>query len=243
MRSMVPKDSGDVKNRREINRNRSLDSDLLDRLAGAPVALIATGATGRTIVWNRVAEALLGYEADYALGLSSERFSAGDLWTAVSDAWCPRRCGLLDRALAGELVPPHTTAMLRSDGSRVWVNVAHLVARPDSGEDPVTINLLWDLSTGLDHLHALVHQIQEIRELFPPGIAKEPVDLDERLELTPRQQEVLALLARGMTTAEIAHQLSVSQTTVRNHIQNLLARMRVHSRLEAVAKAHQIGLY
>jgi len=59
------------------------------------------------------------------------------------------------------------------------------------------------------------------------------------LHLTPRQAEVLALLERGRTTKEIAEELHLSTETVRNHVRRLLRTMGVHSRLEAVAIAHE----
>ena len=59
------------------------------------------------------------------------------------------------------------------------------------------------------------------------------------LHLTPRQAEVLALLELGRTTKEIAEELHLSTETVRNHVRRLLRTMGAHSRLEAVAIAHE----
>jgi DNA-binding NarL/FixJ family response regulator len=55
--------------------------------------------------------------------------------------------------------------------------------------------------------------------------------------LTPRQQEVLELLADGRSTAEMAQRLGLSEETVRNHVRYLLAELRVRTRLEAVVTA------
>ena len=60
--------------------------------------------------------------------------------------------------------------------------------------------------------------------------------------LTPRQTEVLRLLQRGHSTKQIADELHLSVDTVRNHIRRLLANLGAHSRLEAVALAHQRDL-
>jgi PAS domain S-box-containing protein len=60
--------------------------------------------------------------------------------------------------------------------------------------------------------------------------------------LTPRQSEVLALLAEGGSTSEIAATLGLAEETVRNHIRQLLRRLGVHSRLAAVAYARRHGL-
>jgi DNA-binding NarL/FixJ family response regulator len=61
-------------------------------------------------------------------------------------------------------------------------------------------------------------------------------------ELTPRELEVLQLLAEGLTQAQIASQLVISPRTVGTHIQNLLGKLDVHSRAQAVAHAHRAGL-
>jgi DNA-binding CsgD family transcriptional regulator/PAS domain-containing protein len=60
--------------------------------------------------------------------------------------------------------------------------------------------------------------------------------------LTPRQQEILRLLAEGCSNDEIAQALSLSRTTVRNHTSGLYARLGVRSRLEAVAVARRLGI-
>lgn len=61
-------------------------------------------------------------------------------------------------------------------------------------------------------------------------------------DLTGRQLEILRLLADGRSTREIASQLYLSETTVRNHVTNLIAALGVHSRLQAVLKAQKSGL-
>ena len=59
--------------------------------------------------------------------------------------------------------------------------------------------------------------------------------------LTPRQHQVLELLAHGRSTAEIAQALQISEQTVRNHIRHLLAELNVRTRLEAVVTAFRNG--
>jgi PAS domain S-box-containing protein len=60
--------------------------------------------------------------------------------------------------------------------------------------------------------------------------------------LTPRQNEVLQLLGQGASTDDIATMLHLSKETVRNHVRQILRAFGAHSRLEAVARAHQQGL-
>jgi DNA-binding CsgD family transcriptional regulator len=60
--------------------------------------------------------------------------------------------------------------------------------------------------------------------------------------LTPRELEILALLAAGSTTGEIAHVLVISPRTVGTHVQHILAKLRVGNRSQAVAIAYRAGL-
>jgi DNA-binding NarL/FixJ family response regulator len=60
--------------------------------------------------------------------------------------------------------------------------------------------------------------------------------------LTHREREILALLAEGQDQTKIAQQLSISPKTVATHIQNLLGKLKAHSRAELVARAYGLGL-
>ena len=66
---------------------------------------------------------------------------------------------------------------------------------------------------------------------------EKPVD-----RLTPREQEVLALLVESDTEAAIADTLGVSAHTVRSHVKNLYAKLQVHSRAQVVRAAYERGL-
>jgi DNA-binding NarL/FixJ family response regulator len=60
--------------------------------------------------------------------------------------------------------------------------------------------------------------------------------------LTPREQEVLELLGRGMDTRRVARQLGITPNTCRGYIKSLLLKLGAHSQLEAVARAHELRL-
>jgi DNA-binding NarL/FixJ family response regulator len=60
--------------------------------------------------------------------------------------------------------------------------------------------------------------------------------------LTARELEILRLMADGLDTKALAERLVVSSTTVRTHVQSILAKLGAHSRLEAVARASELGL-
>jgi PAS domain S-box-containing protein len=77
----------------------------------------------------------------------------------------------------------------------------------------------------------------------PRAAIGEPSPEATEPSLTPRQSEVLALLAEGKSTPELAAALGLAEETVRNHIRQLLRRLGVHSRLAAVAYARRHGLH
>jgi DNA-binding NarL/FixJ family response regulator len=75
-----------------------------------------------------------------------------------------------------------------------------------------------------------------------PRSAPEPAAQANHAMLTPREREILALLAQGLSGAQIAAELNIALLTVRTHVRNLLEKLGVHSRLEAVSYALRHGL-
>ena len=90
------------------------------------------------------------------------------------------------------------------------------------------------------YMHAI--QPQQSKEYTPCGSdAQRPADASTP-SLSPREQGVLDLVARGFSYAEIARLQGVSVHTVQTHIKNLYAKLSVHSKNEAVFEAGRLGL-
>lgn len=70
-----------------------------------------------------------------------------------------------------------------------------------------------------------------------PGEARPPTN-----PLTARENEVLQLLARGLTNRAIAHQLGITQHTVKFHVNAIMGKLDAQSRTEAVVRASQLGM-
>jgi DNA-binding NarL/FixJ family response regulator len=106
------------------------------------------------------------------------------------------------------------------------------IARVAAGEamlDPVVQARL------LDHLEAVAPT--PATPLTASTGAAQPLD-----ELTPRETEVLALIAAGLSNQEIAERLVVSEATVKTHVNRLFAKTGVRDRAQAVALAYRAGL-
>jgi DNA-binding NarL/FixJ family response regulator len=105
-----------------------------------------------------------------------------------------------------------------------------------------------------EELLAAIHTVAAGDALLSPSVtsrviarmARQPaVDLagDARLaELTPREREVLALVARGLSNGEIAAALVIEESTVKTHTKRLLAKLGARDRVQAVIFAYEHGL-
>jgi len=77
---------------------------------------------------------------------------------------------------------------------------------------------------------------------FPKGIAARNAEREGRAGLSPREQDVLIMISKGLTNKEIAHALLISQFTVRNHVNHILEKLEATDRTEAVSIAMRQGV-
>src|ERR687889_2159697 len=106
-------------------------------------------------------------------------------------------------------------------------------------------------SSGQEVGHA-IRAVASGEAIFGPGVAQRLISffsvpspaMPERAfpELTEREEEILSLVAQGKINQEIARQLFVSLKTVRNHVSNILVKLQVADRAQAVIRARDAGI-
>jgi DNA-binding NarL/FixJ family response regulator len=106
--------------------------------------------------------------------------------------------------------------------------------------------LLKDSS--IDEVAQAVRVVAEGQSLISPSMAAKLIDEFKEISrsdrdpgsaprLTDRELEVLRLVAKGLNNREVAKQLFISENTVKNHVRNILDKLQLHSRMEAVMYA------
>jgi RNA polymerase sigma factor (sigma-70 family) len=108
--------------------------------------------------------------------------------------------------------------------------------------------------TGPEELIAAIHTVAAGDSLLSPSVTRKVIDrmaeqpapdasTAERLEeLTPREREVLELVARGLSNGEIAEAFVIEESTVKTHVKRILRKLRLRDRVQAVIFAYESGL-
>lgn len=188
----------------------------------------------RILYWNTAAEAILGFNSEDVAGQFCYQLLHG--YDEGKRLICNARCQVMKLAMKSKPVPNYDIHMRTRQGNRRWLNMSVFTYKLNNTYGKkVIVHLFHDLKHKevdekvLNHLVEVVNRFQDVPQENRDTVAPLPV------KLTPREREVLSLLASGNGTKDIAEFLSISINTVRNHIQHILEKLQVHTRLEAVA--------
>lgn len=195
------------------------------------------------IYWNQSAQKILGYTSSDVMGQSCFKILCG--CDDKGHAFCHHNCGVRAAAVAGKTVTNYDLATRTKSGEMRWINVSILTVFSENDSNPVVVHLFRDATQTKQNeqfIHQMFDTVENYQKTTPPVARPTPPAHTSAESLTEREHQVLTLLARGSTTANIAQTLSISPTTVRNHVQSILHKLNVHSRLEAVAYAFEHGL-
>jgi PAS domain S-box-containing protein len=212
---------------RRMSPGRVPNEALEQVLARAGDGAFAIGPDGRVAVWNRAAERILGWSAKEVLGRPCcEVLAGGD---GHGNSLCYNGCDVMGQVRLGEPVEHFEMKSRTKGGQAIWLDVSILEAPATNGSRPVAVHLFRDIT-------ATKKLLEIVQERMVPAA---PSNGNGASGLTKREIEILRLMAAGANTKVLAERLHVSPATVRNHAQNIFAKLDVHSRLEAVAWANQ----
>ena len=194
---------------------------------------------------------LLGVETDISIvGEASDGATAAALAAATApdvvlmDVRMPKLSGIEAITAVRDAAPEARIVMLTVSDEEA--DLYEAIKRGASGY------LLKHAST--DELAQAVRVVADGQSLISPSMAMKLLDEFKQMSrtdrsqpatprLTERELEVLRLVAQGLNNREIAKQLFISENTVKNHVRNILEKLQLHSRMEAVMYAVRERLF
>ncbi len=236
--------SGAARNRRICHDHRVSDAERIPgKVPGSePIRVVVVDDQE---LFRRGLIMLLGVEPDIeVVGEAGDGMSAASLVASVVpdivllDVRMPKRTGLEACMEIKQLVPAARIIMLTVSDEEA--DLYEAVKNGASGY------LLKDSS--IDEVAQAVRVVAEGQSLISPSMAVKLLDEFKEMSRTDREQvptprltdrelEVLRLVATGLNNREVAKQLFISENTVKNHVRNILEKLQLHSRMEAVMYA------
>jgi DNA-binding CsgD family transcriptional regulator len=209
---------------------RQLFDALMDTADGA----VVISEEQRIIFWNKAAEEILGYLGDDITHSFCYQIMHGQNKTA----WkiCRDNCEIAKAALNSKPVPNFDMHVLSGHAGKQWLNVSTFTYRGGNNRDKKVIVHLFRVLKNQVVEEKVLNQIANLVNRYK-NIPNETSNGNKMMTLTAlskREREVLSLMAKSYGTNEIGETLSISNNTVRNHVQRIFQKLQVHSRLEAV---------
>jgi DNA-binding CsgD family transcriptional regulator len=204
--------------------------------SGFPSAVVMTDRTSRIVAWNEGAEGLLGFRASEMIGKAfGMALEARDLF---GNRVCAAGCGLHQMLEAGETVKPFVIETTTAGGEPVRVVVSIDRAGAELAPGRIVYTMRLDGRRRVRDRRGVDQQAA----FSLLGKATSSNEAATFARLTAAEQNVLRMLSTGETTEEIAKRLCISASTVRNHIQHVLVKFGVSSKLQAVSIALRAGV-
>lgn len=188
-----------------------------------PDAVFAIDDTRHVVFHNPAFARILQRPAAEISGHKCHEVLCGS--TLNGQRFCGSDCRIARDTVRARTVENFDLVISKPDKQLAWLSVG-ACALPQPVDNAAAIFILRPVSA-----------IQTISGFAgsPPTLLKEPNPPEKTLNLTRREQQILKLLTDGLGTEAIAHALRISRITVRRHLQNLFAKLGVHSRAEAVS--------
>jgi PAS domain S-box-containing protein len=209
--------------------------DPLDIVASTADAAFGTDEEGRIVIWNKAAERVLGYSAARVLGKPCHEILCG--CDVFENRFCDEDCALTHMIRRHEAVRHFEMRIRKESGEMISARFS-LVVVPGARPEHYTLLHLFQPVERRTEAEDLIRRIlADAPSPALPVVRSEPRAPEAPVALTAREIEILRLMADGTSTREIADSLFISVATTRTHIQHILSKLEVHSKLEAVALA------
>ncbi|MDP6402425.1 MAG: LuxR C-terminal-related transcriptional regulator [SAR202 cluster bacterium] len=221
-----------------MQKDRDQTNGILQLMGNTDNGVYAVDGERRLVLWNQAAEEILGYPASEVLGKPCYEVLAGT--DTMGNIVCHGRCEDIELAKNQGLVPGYDVRIKAKDGRDVWINVTNIPVPSDLNGQFALVHIFRNVNAARDMEqfgHKLEVLLQEFADFRSDRQVSGRVTTEALAKLTSREREVLALLARGASAKAIAANLSISISTARKHIQNILNKLGVHSTLEAAIAA------
>ncbi len=227
---------------------RQLES--MDTLCNTADGVFIVDVNQRIVRWNKGAERILKYTEAEVLNHNCYRVMAGRVHP--DKLWCHSNCRVQSCMAKGTPMENFDLLTRTNEGEYVWLNIT--VMSPLNGNERFTAHILRNVTAeknagqaieqflaALGMRGAVKNRLPDDRGVVKP-IAAQTLQAEVPLSLSSREVEVLRLLAEGLSTKSLAQRLGISHFTARNHIQNILVKLELHSKAQAVSYAFKKGI-
>ena len=208
--------------------------DPLDIVSSTADAAFATDEDDRIVIWNHGAEQLLGYEAARVLGRACHNVLCG--MDVFGNRYCDEYCSLTQMVRRHEALHHFEMDVRKSSGEMMRAMFSVVVVPGPRPSQFTVVHIFRPVERSSD-VDGLIRKILMGSQAQPTPMASNDAAEKPHPTLTGREVEILRLMADGQGTQRIADSLFISTITVRNHVQHILQKLDVHSKLEAVSIA------
>ena len=226
------------------------EPEYLDTLCNTADGVFIVDANQRIVRWNKGAERILKHTEAEVLNQNCYHVIAGR--AHPDKLWCHSNCKVQSCVEKGTTMENFDLLTHTNEGDPIWLNLT--IISPVDGNQRYTAHIMRDVTREKNTSRAVERFLVDLgmsgtaREIHHEdrgtirSVAADSSHREGPLNLSSRENEVLKLLAEGLSTKALAQRLTISHFTARNHIQNILVKLDLHSKAQAVSYAFKKGI-
>jgi len=228
------------------------DKEYFDTLCNTADGVFIVDGEKRILRWNKGAEKIMGLAEADVLNRECHRVVGGR--SQADEVLCSQNCKIHTNVLSGTPQENFNMQVQGKHNKPMWLNIS--ILSPADAEEPFLAHIVRDVTLektkelAVEKFLAYMATHDLLTRETPGGkpalknaAAAKLGSMDKAAaSLSNRETEVLTLLAEGLSAKIIAQKLNISHFTARNHIQNILVKLDLHSKAQAVSYAFKRGL-